>query len=187
MIFPIPKYYITLKFLEHDLRGCLHPGADLNYAGTVGNQDLGKPVYAIADGEVRFVGFNYPSGWGGMITIYHPQYKVFSCYGHIESPKVRPWQKVKEGQQIAVIGNCRGKWLAHLHFEIRIRPTGSPWTYPCRWSVQKILKYYTDPIKFIQKHLTKKQIQEIKETPRQKALHLLDEIKKKVDEIKKLI
>ena len=129
-----------------------HPGFDYNGPGA-GNADLNLPVYAVAAGVVK--GYhNAKDGWGMMISIYHPQYKVWSIYAHIRNLKVKVGQQVKEGQHIAGIGNAYGKYSAHLHFEIRKKATGSLTNWVKSWSKAKICQYYVDPVKYIKEHPT---------------------------------
>ena len=161
------------KFLDRDWKGRLHPGVDLNSAP--GNQDLGTPIKAIADGIIRFVGYNYKAGWGGCVSIFHKQYKVWSLYFHVEKIRVKTGQIVKEGEKIAEMGNCKGLYTAHLHFEIRHRAIGNVWFYPPRhWTKQDVLRYYTNPVAFIETH--RKKTQEVKKSNVLKEVDKLLEI-----------
>ena len=161
------------KFLDRDWKGRLHPGVDLNSAP--GNQDLGTPIKCIADGVVRFTGYNYKAGWGGCVSIFHKQYGVWSLYFHVEKIRVKAGQVVREGEKIAEMGNCKGLYTAHLHFEIRHRPIGNVWFYPPKhWKVNDVLKYYTDPIKFIEAH--KKEKKEVEKIVNLKEVDRLLEI-----------
>ena len=101
-----------------------HVGEDWNGKGG-GNTDLGDPVYSIGDGIV-VQSRDVRRGWGNVIIIRH----VFmdknsnvkfmdSLYAHLDSRNVVLNQIVKRGQRIGAIGNNRGKYLAHLHFETR--------------------------------------------------------------------
>lgn len=111
-------YYNAQKFGENN-----HLGEDWNGNGG-GNTDVGDPVYAVADGVVFFAE-NIKSGWGNVVRIFHnigtkdnPKY-VESLYGHFQKVMVNDGDIVKKGQQIGTIGNVNGKYLAHLHFEMR--------------------------------------------------------------------
>jgi len=101
-----------------------HVGEDWNGKGG-GNTDLGDPVYSIGDGIV-VQSRDVRRGWGNVIIIRH----VFmdknsnvkfmdSLYAHLDSRNVVLNQIVKRGQRIGAIGNNRGMYLAHLHFETR--------------------------------------------------------------------
>jgi murein DD-endopeptidase MepM/ murein hydrolase activator NlpD len=44
---------------------------------------------------------------------------VESFYAHCDTILVHENQWVKRGEQIGTIGNCKGRYYAHLHFEMR--------------------------------------------------------------------
>ncbi|MCA9861258.1 MAG: M23 family metallopeptidase, partial [Thermomicrobiales bacterium] len=85
----------------------------LNGADTAGAQ-----VLAVAEGEVVFLGSDYP---GRVIVIEHAP-NLYSMYGHLapESVTVAQGSRVARGQQLATVATVPG-WIApsHLHFEIR--------------------------------------------------------------------
>ncbi|MFD2276794.1 murein hydrolase activator EnvC family protein [Rubritalea spongiae] len=103
----------------------LHFGEDWNGKGG-GDSDLHDPIYSIANGVVTFA-YDIHQGWGRVIIIRHAYRdpksgKVRYCdslYGHNRKILVKVGEKVKRGQQIATMGNNRGMYSAHLHFEIR--------------------------------------------------------------------
>ena len=101
-----------------------HVGEDWNGKGG-GNTDLGDPVYSIGDGIV-VQSRDVRRGWGNVIIIRHvfmdnnSKVKFMdSLYAHLDSRNVVLNQIVKRGQRIGAIGNNRGMYLAHLHFETR--------------------------------------------------------------------
>lgn len=100
-----------------------HLGDDLNGIGGE-NSDLGDPVYAVADGRVILSQEGGP-GWGNVIIVLHAYLEsgarkfVQSYYAHVEERLVRPGDEVLRGQKIATVGTANGKYLAHLHFEMR--------------------------------------------------------------------
>ena len=101
-----------------------HVGEDWNGKGG-GNTDLGDPVYSIGDGIV-VQSRDVRRGWGNVIIIRHvfmdknSSVKIMdSLYAHLDSRNVVLNQIVKRGQRIGAIGNNRGMYLAHLHFETR--------------------------------------------------------------------
>jgi murein DD-endopeptidase MepM/ murein hydrolase activator NlpD len=100
-----------------------HLGDDLNGIGGE-NSDLGDPVYAIADGRVLLARDGGP-GWGNIIIVLHAYLEngermyVQSYYAHLEEMLVQAREDVRRGQQIATVGNANGRYLAHLHFEMR--------------------------------------------------------------------
>lgn len=112
------KYYNAQSFGAN-----LHLGDDWNGVGG-GNTDLGDPVFAVADGKVKFAG-DHGGGWGNVVRILHnagtesqPQF-VESLYAHLDTMIVQVGAMVHRGQQIGTIGDAHGAYAAHLHFEIR--------------------------------------------------------------------
>lgn len=110
--------YNAQRFTEN-----LHLGDDLNGIGGE-NSDLGDPVFAVADGKVMTAREGGP-GWGNVIIVCHAYLEkgerkyVQSFYGHVQTILVAPREYVRRGQQIATVGTGGGKYLAHLHFEMR--------------------------------------------------------------------
>ena len=101
-----------------------HLGDDINGIGG-GNSDLGDPVYAISDGKVVYAGWP-ADGWGNVVVLLHelPDGRMIeSFYGHLDRIGVFVGQRVRRGDQIGDVGNADGKYLAHLHFELRTSPT----------------------------------------------------------------
>jgi len=100
-----------------------HLGDDLNGIGGQ-NSDFGDPVYAIADGYVLLAEEGGP-GWGNIISVLHAYEEkgarryMQSYYAHVDEMLVAPRQNVRRGEQIATVGNADGRYLAHLHFEMR--------------------------------------------------------------------
>lgn len=125
-----------------------HEGADLNLK-TGGDSDLGQPLYAIADGVVTSVHM-HTTNFGRHIHIKHDGAwgTVYSHYAHCDRITKQEDEYVKEGELIGYLGKS-GTTLAHLHFAIKLEPTGID-------AVAKTLeelKKWTDPIKFIEKHM----------------------------------
>jgi len=136
-----------------------HMGSDWN--GVRGeNTDLGDPVYASADGLVIFSGYA-GAGWGDCIIVAHRlpgrfrDRQIETFYGHVQDRFVQVGDMVARGQKIGTIGTANGRYLAHLHFEIRRRP----WMGICRGYHENPAWWY-DPTKFIlearrQEHLAR--------------------------------
>jgi murein DD-endopeptidase MepM/ murein hydrolase activator NlpD len=104
-----------------------HSGEDWNYGS--GDNDLNKPVSAVADGYVWFSDYvgDGPNNWGNVIIVRHdtPHGVFTSLYAHLNSRLVlSEGAFVSRGQQIGTVGKTGGPWgewnSAHLHFEIRI-------------------------------------------------------------------
>lgn len=102
-----------------------HLGEDWNGTGG-GNTDLGDPVYAIAKGIV-FHAKQAGPGWGNVVRVYHnigtrdePRF-IESLYGHLDTLDVSEGDIVAKGQRLGTMGNVGGRYLAHLHLELRTR------------------------------------------------------------------
>lgn len=128
-----------------------HLGDDLNGIGGE-NSDLGDPIYAIADGRVLLARDGGP-GWGNIVILLHAYLEsgerkyVQSYYGHVQDMLVNPGETVKRGQQIATVGTANGRYLAHLHFEMREFVT--PFIGP---GYRQDTRGWIDPTKFIEAH-----------------------------------
>ncbi len=86
--------------------------AGLDFAGPIG-----APVYAAADGTVRFAGRN--QGYGNIIEIDHGN-GLTTRYAHLSRFRAAPGQTVEAGQIIGAIGNTGRSTGPHLHFEVRM-------------------------------------------------------------------
>ncbi len=101
----------------------LHLGEDWN-AVTGGNTDLGDPVHAVSNGLVTF-SKDVCCGWGNVIRVVHyipdnPEHPfVESVYAHLNNRRVQAGDLVMRGEKIGSIGNANGRYMAHLHLELR--------------------------------------------------------------------
>ena len=96
-----------------------HLGEDWN-KNSGGNTDCGDPVYAIANGVIVYAQ-DAGTGWGNVIIVEHTLpdgKKVESLYGHLQEI-LKMSGEVEKREQIARVGNANGKYLCHLHLEIR--------------------------------------------------------------------
>ena len=108
------EWYNALEFGEND-----HLGEDWN-KNSGGNTDCGEAVFAIAPGRVVFAE-NAGSGWGNVIIIEHELAdgtRIESLYGHLRKILKRDGE-VKLREQIGEVGNADGRYLCHLHLELR--------------------------------------------------------------------
>jgi lipoprotein NlpD len=91
-------------------------GSDGGNRGLDIKGSLGSKVAAAADGKVVYAG-NALKGYGNLIIIKHDD-EYLSAYAHNQSILVNEQAYVKQGQQIATMGQS-GASEVMLHFEIR--------------------------------------------------------------------
>ncbi|NOT46389.1 MAG: M23 family metallopeptidase [Acidobacteria bacterium] len=118
------EWYQALKFGEQD-----HLGEDWN-KNSGGNTDCGEPVYAAANGEITFAA-DAGAGWGNVLIITHQLpdgTEVQTLYGHLQE-MLKTRDEVQKGEQIGKVGSANGRYLCHLHFEIRDR-SSRDWNRP---------------------------------------------------------
>jgi hypothetical protein len=76
----------------------------------------GSNVYAIAAGDVVYVGSNYP---GRVVIVRHPD-GLFSMYGHLDpAVAVQTGQQVQRGALLGTLLYRNDNVPNHLHFEVR--------------------------------------------------------------------
>ncbi len=78
---------------------------------------LGTPVYAPADGVVRFAGER--RALGNSVSLKHG-YGVESLYGHMNEITVKRGQKVARGEQIGTLGSTGRSTGPHLHYQVQV-------------------------------------------------------------------
>jgi len=138
-------YYNAQKFGQN-----LHLGDDWNSVKG-GNSDLGNPIYAVANGYVKFAE-DIGGGWGKVVRIEHELVNgamVESLYAHCNAIRVEEGSWVEKGEQIATIGTANGHYLAHLHFEIR-----DDITLPVGGGYSQNTEGYLDPTAFLDENRT---------------------------------
>lgn len=86
------------------------------HAGLDISNKTGTPIYAAADGVVKFVGGS--RDLGNLITINHG-YGYQTRYGHLSKAKVKRGQKVRRGDLIGLMGSTGYSTGSHLHYEIQ--------------------------------------------------------------------
>lgn len=143
------KWYVAQGYGVKTTYG-YHEGADINLR-TGDDSDLGKPLYAIADGEITSVCETHATKNFGR----HLHLKITGKWGvrwahycHCQKILVKEGQKVKEGDQIASLGKS-GTEYAHLHFAIKNKPTGIEGIA----KTKEQLKSWDNPIPFIEKYM----------------------------------
>ena len=97
-------------------KGWISAGMSPGHTGVDIAAREGDPVWAAADGEVSFAGWdNY---FGNKIEIKHSD-KLTTLYGHNAKLLVKIGDKVKQGQVIALVGTTGQSSGPHLHYEVR--------------------------------------------------------------------
>jgi murein DD-endopeptidase MepM/ murein hydrolase activator NlpD len=128
-----------------------HDGKDINDNGA-GNSDLGKPLFAIADGKV--VGIHkHPqvAGFGNhfFIMIQGTWGTRYVHYAHCLEILVQEGQDVKEGDKVATVGNS-GTVYAHCHFAIKKVANGMDTIAGTR---EQLDSAWEDPIAFVERYI----------------------------------
>ncbi len=152
-------YYDAQKFLEYNSQfQKYHTGEDWNGNGG-DSSDYGKPVLAVANGTVTFVG-NAGLTWGKVLIVRHDLpdgFPMNSLYGHLSRILVKEGDHVQKGCQVGEIGDADHYYagIAHLHLELRVdrsmeRDAGHG--YVASLGETATIANYTDPTRFIQSH-----------------------------------
>ncbi len=94
--------------------GWFHAGED--WYATSGDT-AGALIYAVADGDVVFAGWEYP----GLVVIVRHADDLYSMYGHLDyALSGEAGERVKRGDVLgAVLARTDGLAPSHLHFEAR--------------------------------------------------------------------
>lgn len=78
---------------------------------------IGTPIIAPSDGIVEHVAYQ-ARGAGRYIKIKHGH--ITTVYMHLSRSLVKPGQRVRKGERIALSGNTGGSTGPHLHYEVHI-------------------------------------------------------------------
>lgn len=112
---PLEKCVVTSKFgwRTHPITGKkdYHKGTDLKAKRRT-------PVFATADGVVRYVQDQNEGAFGRVIIVSH-NFGFETVYAHLRFTDVKVGDVVTKGQQIARSGNSGRSNGPHLHYEIR--------------------------------------------------------------------
>ena len=141
-------WYNAQDFTENN-----HLGEDWN-KNSGGNSDCGEPVYAAANGTIIYAE-NAGIGWGNVVIIEHDlpdSKKVRTLYGHLRKI-LKISGEVKKREQIGTVGSADGKYLCHLHFELREENCPSWNEAGAGYSAEN--SGWLDPSKFIDEHFLK--------------------------------
>jgi murein DD-endopeptidase MepM/ murein hydrolase activator NlpD len=114
---PLRYSYISSRFTysrKHPVLGFVRPHLGVDYAAAVGT-----PVYAAADGIVRFTGSK--GGFGNMVEISHGA-SYQTLYGHLQriEPRIQSGVHVKQGQFIGTVGSTGLATGSHLDYRMKI-------------------------------------------------------------------
>ncbi len=141
-------WYNALDFGSSD-----HVGEDWN-KNTGGNTDCGEPVYASANGTISYAADAGP-GWGNVVIIEHTLpngEKVQTLYAHMQEI-LKTTGEIKKREQLGKVGNANGRYLCHLHFELR--SPDSPMWNQAGGGYSADRKGWLDPSEFIDKQRRK--------------------------------
>jgi len=173
-----------------------HPGIDYNWGA--GEQDKGKPIFAIANGivEKTIKWDGKTKGFGNHILIKHilgfdyelngRQFKkgdiLYSHYCHLDTIDCKEGQEVSKGDKIGTCGGSGG-WPSHLHIELRKALGYDFW--PIGYTAEWIKERYFDVYQFVEDNKGDNMSDDLKECLK---LHtqLVNECTQKDKQIKKL-
>lgn len=106
---PVPGA-VTSHFGWRPKFGRMHKGVDMRLS-------VGDTVRAAFSGKIRLTKFE-GKGYGYYVVIRHDN-GMETVYGHLSKFLVKPNQRIKAGQPIALGGNTGRSTGPHLHFETR--------------------------------------------------------------------
>lgn len=126
-IWPVPGYFGVTQHYGN----AGHTGIDLASSGIAG-----KPVVAIADGQIETtvsnwspaMGYGGNASYGNYVVINHGSrngYNYMAWYAHLMSVTVSPGQTVRQGQTIGYVGTTGRSTGYHLHLELKRKAVGS--------------------------------------------------------------
>lgn len=122
-VLPLPGGSYRITSLFGSRWGVLHGGLDMA-------APAGTPVYAAGDGVVlEPIG---TTGFGNVVVIGHASGEV-TLYGHNSTVLVRPGERVRAGQMVALVGSSGVSTGNHLHFEVRAAGQRSPAVDTTTW------------------------------------------------------
>jgi murein DD-endopeptidase MepM/ murein hydrolase activator NlpD len=78
---------------------------------------MGTPIIAPAGGRVIEV--TREEGYGNLVAIDHG-YGIITRYAHCSKMLVRVGQRVRRGDEIALVGNTGLATSSHLHYEVEV-------------------------------------------------------------------
>ncbi len=114
---PVDVVRITSKFNPNRLHPVLHQIRA--HRGVDYGSPYGSPIYATADGKVKFAGTK--NAYGNTVILQHGK-KFSTLYAHMSkiSSKSKVGGRVKQGDVIGYVGNSGRVTGTHLHYEFRV-------------------------------------------------------------------
>ncbi len=101
----------------------------------------GEPIYAIADGVVKWAENAGSNGFGNLVMIEHKS-SLYSRYAHLATIAVSNRQQVSAGTLIGTLGATGRVTGAHLHFDIARINNALDWPGSDK---SRVLQNYIDP------------------------------------------
>lgn len=89
----------------------MHSGVDFS-------AEKGTPIYATADGVIKYVRFDF-GGYGKYVVIDHG-FGYQTLYAHMSAENVKVGQKVKRGETIGFVGSSGKSTAPHVHYEVHV-------------------------------------------------------------------
>lgn len=114
---PVDLVRITSKFNPKRMHPVLHKIKA--HRGVDYGSPHGSPIYATADGKVKFSGSN--GAYGKTVILQHGQ-RFSTLYAHMSkiSSKSNKGQRIKQGDVIGYVGRSGRVTGTHLHYEFRV-------------------------------------------------------------------
>ena len=114
---PVDLVRITSKFNPKRMHPVLHKIKA--HRGVDYGSPHGSPIYATADGTVKFSGSN--GAYGKTVILQHGQ-RFSTLYAHMSkiSSKSKKGKKIKQGDVIGYVGKSGRVTGTHLHYEFRV-------------------------------------------------------------------
>ena len=107
--------WLTSAFSQMRAHPILH--IDRPHEGIDVVAPAGTPIEAPAAGTVISAGWS--TGYGNTVTIDHG-FGLVTRYAHASRLLVRPGQRVRRGERIALVGNTGLATGPHLHYEVHV-------------------------------------------------------------------
>lgn len=107
--------WLTSAFTQMRTHPILH--IDRPHEGIDVVAPSGTPIEAPAAGVVVSAGWE--SGFGNVVTLNHG-FGLITKYAHASRLLVRPGQRVRRGERIALVGNTGLATSSHLHYEVHV-------------------------------------------------------------------